>query len=217
MKTYAAVPVKELPLSKSRLSSVLGSGLREAFVLSMLKDVLRSLTQVVDVLVVSSDRRVLEEASKMGAYAVDEGSPQGLNEALKLALKVAVMKGAEAFMVVPCDVPLITPEDVEAMLRLLQPPPSMVVAPSRDREGTNALLTSPPGAVPFSFGPGSLKRHVELARKAGLRVEVYEAPNLALDVDGPEDLKLLAQLRGAQNTRAFFEEVLASYGEGHAF
>lgn len=186
------MPVKELRLSKSRLSRVLDEGSREGLVLSMMRSVVRALAPAVEgVVVVSSDRRVLEEALRLGARVVDEGEPRGLNEALNVALSEVLKVGAEAMLVVPCDVPLISRRDVEAMLSMLPPPPSAVISPSREGRGTNALLTAPPGSIPFSYGPDSLARHLELARRLGVRVAIYESPSLALDIDGPEDLELL--------------------------
>ncbi len=66
-----------------------------------------------------------------------------------------------------------------------------VIAPDRRREGTNALLLRPPGALAYHFGPDSFARHCQEARQRGLRLEVCERPGLALDIDLPEDLEYL--------------------------
>ena len=49
-----------------------------------------------------------------------------------------------------------------------------------------------------SFGPGSCRRHLELAQAAGVNVEVLEVASLALDIDTPADLESLAALPGEQ-------------------
>jgi len=94
-------------------------------------------------------------------------------------------------LIVPADLPLITAEDVRAMLERAKYPPVIVVAPDRHRQGTNALLVCPVGLIEYEFGPGSFQRHCDLAVKAGARLEVCELPSLALDVDFPEDLDII--------------------------
>jgi 2-phospho-L-lactate guanylyltransferase len=66
-----------------------------------------------------------------------------------------------------------------------------VIVPDRHHEGTNALLLSPPDAIQPSFGPGSLKRHVEAAAAAGVSHRVERVPSLAFDVDTSDDLAVV--------------------------
>ncbi len=62
------------------------------------------------------------------------------------------------------DLPLIGPEDLEALARLGECSSRLVVAsPDRFEDGTNALLMRPPGVIPYALGPGSFKRHVARA------------------------------------------------------
>jgi 2-phospho-L-lactate guanylyltransferase (CobY/MobA/RfbA family) len=52
-------------------------------------------------------------------------------------------------------------------------------------------VLSPPDAIAPSFGPGSLKRHLEAAGAAGASSPVVEIPTLMLDVDTGADLSAL--------------------------
>jgi 2-phospho-L-lactate guanylyltransferase len=74
-----------------------------------------------------------------------------------------------------------------------------VVAPSADERGTNLLLRRPPLAVPARFGPDSFRRHVEAAAEVDLPVSVVERPELAFDLDVPDDI--LTMLRSSRSTR----------------
>ena len=209
MRTYAAVPVKELRSAKTRLAKVLSEEARERLAEAMLRDVLaalRSSSSISKVIVVSSDPAVLSEATMMGARVINEERPRGINEALNMALEACLSEGADALLVVPSDLPLLTSECVSRLLDLLGPPPSMVISPSRGRRGTNALLLSPPNAVPFSFGPESFQRHLASALELGVDVVVYEAPELSLDVDEVVDLRTLV----ASATKGYTAELLAS-------
>jgi 2-phospho-L-lactate guanylyltransferase len=69
-----------------------------------------------------------------------------------------------------------------------------VIVPDRHGTGTNALLLAPPDALEPSFGPGSCRRHAQLARRAGIAHVILPVPSLALDIDTPEDLTELGRL-----------------------
>jgi 2-phospho-L-lactate guanylyltransferase len=47
-------------------------------------------------------------------------------------------------------------------------------------------------SFPFAYGPGSFRRHLALARRAGLAGRVVRDPELGFDVDLPSDLVTLA-------------------------
>jgi 2-phospho-L-lactate guanylyltransferase (CobY/MobA/RfbA family) len=61
------------------------------------------------------------------------------------------------------------------------------VAPDRRGTGTNALIASAE-EVEFRFGEGSCARHLMLAAERGWTAAVVSHPQLALDLDTPEDL-----------------------------
>ncbi|MEM4699744.1 MAG: 2-phospho-L-lactate guanylyltransferase [Candidatus Nezhaarchaeales archaeon] len=213
MRTYAAVPFKDPRSAKTRLARALSDEEREGLSMAMFEDVLAALlgAEGLDkVLVVSSSREVLSEAARMGAVPIDEGAPRGLNEALGLALEVCLREGADALLVAPADLPLLTRGCVSRLLDLLGPPPSVVISPSRGRGGTNALLLSPPNLIRFSFGPGSFSRHLSLALGRGADVVVYEAPELSLDVDEEEDLRRLLAAPARGRTAGFLAKLRAS-------
>jgi 2-phospho-L-lactate guanylyltransferase len=194
MTLWAIVPVKPLRRGKSRLASVLTQDERADLNQRLLVhtvDTLRSLPEIEHVLVVSRDPAALALARNHGARTIQEnGSPQ-LNVALTRATILAKNYITRGVLIVPADLPLITPEDVRALLDRAKYPPVVVVAPDRHHQGTNALLVCPVGLIDYEFGPGSFQRHCDLANKAGARLEVCELPSLALDVDYPEDLDII--------------------------
>jgi 2-phospho-L-lactate guanylyltransferase (CobY/MobA/RfbA family) len=69
----------------------------------------------------------------------------------------------------------------------------VVIAPDRKRQGTNALLCSPPGLIEYAFGRDSYARHQARARRASARLEICVLPELELDLDSPEDLEFLGR------------------------
>lgn len=194
MTLWAIIPVKPLRRGKSRLSKVLTQDERADLNRSLLVhtiDTLTAIPEIEQVLVISRDQAALALAREHGARTVQEkGAPQ-LNVALARATIVAKNYVTRGVMIIPADLPMISPEDVYAMLERAQDPPVVVVAPDRHHQGTNALLVCPAGLIEYDFGPDSFQKHKERAVQAGARLEICELPSLALDVDLPEDLDLV--------------------------
>ena len=194
MTLWAIVPVKPLRWGKSRLAGVLTQDERtdlNSQLLAHTVDTLTAIPEIEQVLVVSRDPAALALARGHGARTVQEkGSPQ-LNKALARATVVAKNYATRGILIVPADLPLITPEDLRAMMELAHEPPVVVVVPDRHHLGTNALLVCPVGLIEYDFGPNSFERHCERARQAGARLEICELPSMALDMDLPEDLELV--------------------------
>jgi 2-phospho-L-lactate guanylyltransferase len=197
----ALVPVKRLAQAKSRLRAVFSDGQRREFVLAMLDDVLRlALTQpTIDVTaVVSADEQVLDFARRLGAQPVREPpGVRGLNAALSFAAGVLAGQGAGALLILPGDVPLATPADVQAVLAAWQEAP-VVLCPSHSG-GTGALALRPPDAIAFRFGSRSFAAHRRAAADRGLDVAVVDRPGFAYDIDRPEDLRAVLAGRASRS------------------
>ena len=196
MTFWAIVPVKPLQRGKSRLAEVLTQEERLDLNRRLLAHTMDTLTAIPDIehiLVVSRDQAALSLAREYGARTVQEhGAPQ-LNIALARATIVARTYATRGVLILPADLPLITPEDVRTLLSRAVDPPVVVISPDRHRQGTNALLVCPAGVIEYEFGPGSFERHCASARQAGAHLEICELPSLALDMDLPEDLKLVSE------------------------
>lgn len=193
---FAVVPVKDLRGTKSRLTPVLDPSARAGLTLYMMGRVVSRLREagVENVAVVSPDGVVLEKARGRGAEPLPQES-RGLNPALDEGRRWAADGGAPSLLVLPADLPLLEAEDVRAVLGAAKDGASVVVAPDGARSGTNALLLSPPDALPFLFGRDSFEAHLAAARDRGLEVSVCERPHLAFDLDTAGDL---ARLEGAR-------------------
>lgn len=196
MTLWAIVPVKPLRRGKSRLAEVLTQDERADLnrrLLAHTLDTLTTIPEIEHVLVISRDQAALALAREYGARTVQENGAPHLNTALTRATILARNYATRGVLIIPADLPLLTPEDVQAILDRANDPPVVVVAPDRRRQGTNALLVCPAGLIEYEFGPGSFQRHCSLARKAGARLEICELPSLALDMDLPEDLVLVSE------------------------
>jgi 2-phospho-L-lactate guanylyltransferase len=198
MTLWAIVPVKPLRRGKSRLASALSEDERtqlNQFLLEHTLTTLADIEEVEQVLVISRDPAALSVAREHGARTVREHGAPKLNTALQRATVVAQVYATRGVMVLPADLPLLTREDIQAVIERAKDPPVVVIAPDRHGSGTNALLISPSGLIEYDFGENSFKRHCERAKAAGARLEVLQLPSLALDLDLPEDLALLDGLQ----------------------
>ena len=203
---FALIPVKELAQAKARLAPVLDDAARRRLALALFRDVLGAALAcpALDaVAVVTRDEEVLTLAREAGAEGLPE--PGGLNEALTSAAKTLALRNADRLVVLAADLPLATSDDITAVA---QARADVALAPSRDG-GTNALaLPLPVGAIAFRFGADSARRHLAGAEEAGLQSLRLDLPNLAFDLDTPEDLAELR--RAASEGRPVGQQTLAA-------
>jgi 2-phospho-L-lactate guanylyltransferase len=206
---YALVPVKDLTQAKVRLSPLLSAVERHVLAAAMLDDVLAALRQastVERIALVTTDPHALSLAARWGFEVVDEGSGRGETGAVELAVKVCRERGASSLAVIPGDIPLLTAADVDCVMRH-GTRYDVVVVPSWDSRGTNAILLRPPDALQLRFGSWSFFPHVKQAKRKGLSYKVVRLPRIALDVDTPEDLsRLIPQAMGTRS-HAVLEEM----------
>jgi 2-phospho-L-lactate guanylyltransferase len=198
MAIWAIVPVKPFLRSKSRLASVLTpqerAGLSREF-LGHALDVLAQVPGITQTLVISRDPAALALAHGRHARTVTEAGAPDLNAALERATQVVAASRGQGVLILPTDLPFLTPEDVSQLIAAGGAGPQVAIAPDRRDDGTNALFTAPPGLLSYAFGEHSFSKHLELAQAAGAHVRVCRLPGIALDVDGPEDWSLYQSAR----------------------
>ena len=215
---YVLVPIKALAHGKSRLSALLSDTQRHTLSQAMLRDVLTNLRHAASVDrfgVVTSDPSLLEIAQSLGAEAIDEGYPRGLNGAVAIGTEFCLQQGATALLVLLSDLPLVTSEDIDLLFCETTEDPQVLLVTCKEGGGTNALLRVPPLVMPTCFGGPSLKAHKICAQKDGLACRLIEAPRIAFDIDSVEDLKLFASEPTVTHTyQALYElGVVAAFGQ----
>jgi 2-phospho-L-lactate guanylyltransferase len=202
------VPFKGPVGSKRRLAGLLDEDERVRLSLAMLDGVLDALlgAPVIERVLLLRPHAPRMPSDDIRLTVVEErllsevaGEVDNLNGALAQAQALAKAGGADALLIVPADLPLLTSADVGAVLDAGESA-SVVIAPDCAVDGTNALLLAPPGALVPSFGIASFARHRDLAGVAGAPYTVIERPGLGLDLDTPADVSAL--LACGQDCRA---------------
>ena len=105
-------------------------------------------------------------------------------------------------LTVPGDIPLVTAGEIGQLLDAHRRGPSFTIAPSRDDRGSNAIVCSPPDAVPLRFGEDSFFAHLAAAKSCGIDPTVLHLPGIALDIDTPEDLAAFERVPSLTRARA---------------
>ena len=180
-----AVPVKTLERSKRRLSPVLSQAERAALSLIMLEDVLDACQEQAgwEVWVVSGAEAALEIGARRGARPVLETTPTLLGAIRQVEAEVRGRRSELAVLL--ADLPLLTSGTLAAALAM---PGPVVAAPADSDGGTNLLIRRPPTMIPARFGRASFAKHRAEAHRRGLTFLEARHPELAFDLDRPQDL-----------------------------
>lgn len=208
---WAVIPVKELDGAKHRLSPLLTPAERQALARVMIAEVLDAVAAargLAGVLVVTLDPWATEQARRIGAQVVTDGARDGHTRSVNGGIRALLAEGRYGMITMPGDIPAVRPAEIEAVLAAHpQDGRGFTIAPAHDEKGSNAVLLSPPDAVPLRFGDDSYFPHLDAARRCGLAPRIVPRPGIAMDIDHPVDLRLfmaLPQSRGTR-TRQFLE------------
>jgi 2-phospho-L-lactate/phosphoenolpyruvate guanylyltransferase len=154
--------------------------------------------------VVTMDPEAAGIARDHSAIGLVERAP-GLNGAISAARSVAIARGATAVLVLPADLPAVSPAAIDALMRAAgeagmhlgeQRAGLIALVTDQHGSGTNALLISPPALIDPAFGSGSRGLHRAAAAVAGVNLVELDGP-LSLDVDTPDDLVIAEKALGA--------------------
>jgi 2-phospho-L-lactate/phosphoenolpyruvate guanylyltransferase len=232
---FAVLPVKSPRNAKQRLSGFLSADQRETLARILYRQTLASLCQAegIDrVVVVTSDSEIAEHARRSGALVFDENAQVSHSVSADAACLRAIQLGATTVLLVPIDVPLVTPADFTRLAVAARPrahgspqgspqagpqassqpgpQPKLIVVPSADGTGTNALARTPPDVIESRFGPGSCRAHLDQARSKSVHSEVLRLRGLMFDIDTPEDVAEFLAGPHESDAAAFLRTVCAS-------
>jgi 2-phospho-L-lactate/phosphoenolpyruvate guanylyltransferase len=203
------LPIKDLREAKQRLAPLLSPEERFALAQAMLADTIRAVRGVrrADrIFVVTNYVPVIQAAEANGWELLREERQISESVSVDAASRRCAELGVTSLLRLPLDVPLVQACDIDELLAVECTAPTLVIVPSRDGTGTNAILRTPPALFPSHFGPGSFARHCGEAERVGAKIVVRRNARLEMDVDDEADLRALARenLRGTE-TGAWFE------------
>jgi 2-phospho-L-lactate guanylyltransferase len=192
------IPVKNLRNDKQRLAAVLDQPARTALAQAMIHDVLEAVaacTARPEVAVVTNDPFACDLARHFQFQIIPDDANASETAAIEMATQVCESQGADQTLVIPGDIPLVAPRELEQIFSAA-PKTGSVLVPAADGRGTNAAFRRPANLFPLRFGNDSFRPHLDSARRTGLACVVLSLPGIALDVDNPADLQQLMDAPG---------------------
>ncbi len=180
---------------KSRLANILNEFERENLALLMLEDVIDVIRSCnFDPIVLSTDYIPLKK------FKI-EINRSDLNTAINSEIK------KDDCCIIMSDLPLISKEIFESFIQM---DGDVIIAPGK-RGGTNMLLVRNK-KFRVSYYGGSFFKHIEIAKKLGLNVKIFDSFFASIDIDTEEDLIELL-LHGKDKKSARFLKKLGFFVE----
>lgn len=213
--TWALLPIKAPARAKSRLADALDQGERTELADRLRRDVIAALqaaTGIDAIAILGSASTAQELARSSGARWLDDDPALGLSGNIDAGMSILAREGAGTVIVVPADLPLLAPADVEALLEAHGD--GLSVVPATSDGGTNALAMTPPGIIACCFGKDSARLHLERARQHGIAARLLQPATaaggflagFARDLDTVDDVRWLCRQPGAGHARRYLEE-----------
>lgn len=194
MKLRVLIPARRFHDAKSRLSPLLSSEERADLARDLLANLLTCVHEAspdAERLVLTNDSEVMELAQEFGA-AVRRDDPALVGHGPQLRAAISEAPTDQGVIVLMADLPLFKADDLVALFESGEDG-SVVLAPDRQRMGTNAAFFPVPSLRRPHFGHAdSFERH--LAAFADTRPAIVERVGLSHDLDDENDLlAILAQ------------------------
>ena len=206
---FALLPVKSPKNAKQRLSGFLSAAQREELARAMFEQVLETICSAggLDrVVVATSDEQIAQHAGSRGVEVLREREQISHSYSADAAAQHAMASGANSVILLPIDVPLITRAEIESLVEEARH--GVIVVPSGDGTGTNALVRNPPDAIKACFGPGSFIAHCSAAESLGIPLRILRPPGILFDLDTPEDVaELLARAPDSPMARLLLSHI----------
>ncbi len=200
------VPIKRFSDANERLCKVLSPAERKGLARVMLEDVLSniSLCKRADaVFLVTAEEEAMQMGSRLGMEIITEEAQQSESSSVDFAMKKCRETGAESLLVVPGDIPGARAREFDAVIEKDDGGKRVVIVPSRDGTGTNALMMRPVGVISPSFGENSFFRHKDMALGLGLGFSSLTLSGIGLDIDGPQDLEIFMSTGAGTKTHEY--------------
>lgn len=190
------LPVKDLRNAKQRLAGVLTPEQRFSLARAMFADTVRAARharRANKVFMVTNYAPAMEVARENRWEILREEQQISESVSVDAASRLCEECGVTAVLRLPLDLPLVTSDDIDQILAIECHAPAVVIVPSRDGTGTNAIMRTPPTLFPSHFGNGSFTKHCGEAQRRGARIFERRNTHLEMDVDDEADLRALMQ------------------------
>ena len=190
MKTYAIIPVKSFSKAKTRLN--LPQINRELLCKEMLEEVLRTLSEcksIDNIVMVSKDDSAIKLGKSFGTIQIFDDD-LGVNQAVDLADQHLSDSECDCSVIFPQDIPMMESSDVDILLGFLKSRRSVMLVPSRQFNGTNALVRYF-NSMKTQYDKGSYSYQLDAAKVVTQNISIALIRRIMLDIDDESDLAFM--------------------------
>jgi len=191
LKTSAIVPVKTFSKAKKRLR--LQQSVKENICNLMLQEVLKTISncKLIDkIVLVSKDEAALKIGRQFNAAEIFDNE-SGVNDAVSLADQYISDKKFDCSIIFPQDIPIMMSSDIDNLLNFVKSKNSVIIVPSRQFNGTNALVRCPADIMKTSYDMGSYTFQIDAAKTKTDDVSIALIRRMMLDIDDEHDLAFM--------------------------
>ena len=130
----------------------------------------------------------------------------GVNNAINLADEYLSDKNFDCSVIFPQDIPIMTSSDIDALLGFIRSINSVIIVPSRQFNGTNALVRYPVGLMQTRYDMVSYTHQMDAASTRTKNISIALIRRMMLDIDDESDLAFMLK----QNAKPDFCNKIAS-------
>ena len=191
MKTCAIIPVKSFSKAKTRLN--IPQIKREAICKEMLEEVLQTLSKcksIDNIAIVSKDNAAIKLSESFGATQIFDDD-LGVNQAVDLADQHLADLEYNCSVIFPQDIPMMESSDIDSLLGFLKSRNSVMLVPSRQFNGTNALVRYYVNSMKTQYDKGSYSYQLDAAKHVTQNVSIALIRRMMLDIDDEHDLAFM--------------------------
>ncbi len=186
-KEFVLIPIKAFSDAKKRLDPALSHDRRITLVQEMASQVFTAAAPL-PIAVICDTTVVADWARDRGALVIWE-TGRGLDSAVEQGVGLLGSLGVSNVTVAHSDLP------IASSLNELGSFDGVTLVPDRRNDGTNVIRVHVDYGFRFSYGIGSFNRHLRECRRLRLPTRVLRVPSLTLDIDLPEDLHRLDEVK----------------------
>ena len=206
LKTSAIIPVKTFSKAKTRLN--LQQDCKMEICSLMLQEVLKTISNckvVNQIVLVSKDEAALKIGRQLNSIEIFNNE-SGVNNAINLADEYLSDKNFDCSIIFPQDIPTMISSDIDALLGFIKSTNSVIIVPSRQFNGTNALVRCPADLIQTRYDMGSYTHQIDAANTKTKNISIALIRRMMLDIDDESDLAFMLK----QNSKPDFCDKIAS-------
>ena len=159
----------------------------------MLQEVLNTISNcklISKIILVSKDEAALKIGRQFNAIEIFDHE-SGVNDAINLADQYISDKKFDCSVIFPQDIPVMVPSDIDNLLGFVKHKRSVIIVPSRQFNGTNALVRCPADIMNTRYDMGSYTFQIDAAKTKTENISIALISRMMLDIDDEFDLAFM--------------------------